>query len=457
MDKILVSPEELRSKAEKLRIHAATITRLLRNVDHEIHTLGSLIFEGERADQLRSRYYNQREKIFASPDLIMSFARSLDEAAKVFEQADKSNIKEPQTGKENHAIDLVIALSDALLSGGRGNLSAMLKNFGLSKSVYDIIKCGVPKQSTKFGQFLKYSKVIGFAGGTALDFWKSEDHSTDAFMTSWYKNAIEIPLAKVMLVNLAVQLTGEGIKFAEDKATPFITSDHEVQADLTFLNDQLAQTFTDLDLGHITKDLGAISWHTSPLYYTYQSTNNYINLLKTGFGADNTFWQAPSIGRAFDLFMEVNGDYVHDELQSYPNNLNLIWGDIKDLGGDVGTFALGAANFPEALIKNDLGYFMALSAKTVDLLPLSDDFTSTYQDVSKIIIDEISYIPSSSERAFAQWDLLLSGIKAGDVSSVYDSALDLWNFGFTSQVPGLSTDFLREIAEVVDHTMQRAL
>ena len=81
MTTILVGPEQLRAKAEQLRLSAATLSRLLKNVDQAVRGLNPALFEGQRADQVRRRYESQRQQILAAPELLLGYARALDSAA----------------------------------------------------------------------------------------------------------------------------------------------------------------------------------------------------------------------------------------------------------------------------------------------------------------------------------------------------------------------------------------
>jgi len=85
---ILVTPPELRSKAQQLRDHAKAILSAVESTDQQLATLNNDQFSGERADQLRSRYHSNRELLLAFDDKIIVFANQLDGAANSFEEAD---------------------------------------------------------------------------------------------------------------------------------------------------------------------------------------------------------------------------------------------------------------------------------------------------------------------------------------------------------------------------------
>lgn len=85
---ILITPPELRSKAQQLRDHAKAIFYAIENTDQQIATLNIDQFAGIRADTVRSRYQANRESLLVIDAKIVSFADQLELAANVFEKAD---------------------------------------------------------------------------------------------------------------------------------------------------------------------------------------------------------------------------------------------------------------------------------------------------------------------------------------------------------------------------------
>lgn len=86
---ILVKPPELRTKASDIRQHANTIQNCIDVVDQEVKVLGPSVFEGNSADRFRARYNRIRDRIYGFRPFLESFAKALEDAATVFEQADK--------------------------------------------------------------------------------------------------------------------------------------------------------------------------------------------------------------------------------------------------------------------------------------------------------------------------------------------------------------------------------
>jgi len=85
---ILITPPELRSKAQQLRDHAKAIFYAIENTDQQIATLNIDQFAGIRADTVRGRYQANRESLLVIDAKIVSFADQLEIAANVFEKAD---------------------------------------------------------------------------------------------------------------------------------------------------------------------------------------------------------------------------------------------------------------------------------------------------------------------------------------------------------------------------------
>ena len=89
MAEILVKPPELQAAALDLRKNAKDIQACIDTVDSAIQSLGPSVFEGERADTLRSRYSKLRDRFYSFEPLIDAFANDLDQAALRFIAADK--------------------------------------------------------------------------------------------------------------------------------------------------------------------------------------------------------------------------------------------------------------------------------------------------------------------------------------------------------------------------------
>jgi WXG100 family type VII secretion target len=90
MVEILVKPPELKAAANDLRAHAKRLQAAIDAVDADMRSLGPGVFEGERADALRTRYNKIRDKIYKFKPLIDHFAKDLDEAATTFTNADNA-------------------------------------------------------------------------------------------------------------------------------------------------------------------------------------------------------------------------------------------------------------------------------------------------------------------------------------------------------------------------------
>ena len=79
-------PETLRSKAGQLRTQAASVAVALDHVDQQMRDLNSSFSANRRADNLRCHYESQRKQLMDIPGLLTGFARSLEQAAEIFEQ-----------------------------------------------------------------------------------------------------------------------------------------------------------------------------------------------------------------------------------------------------------------------------------------------------------------------------------------------------------------------------------
>lgn len=89
MAEILVKPAELKQSSTDLHKNARDIQTAVDNVDSAIKALGPSRFEGVRADALRTRYQQLRDRIYSFKPLIDAFANDLDQAATRFEAADR--------------------------------------------------------------------------------------------------------------------------------------------------------------------------------------------------------------------------------------------------------------------------------------------------------------------------------------------------------------------------------
>ena len=89
MVQIQVKPQDLQSKAEQIRAHANRIQAAVDAVDADIKALGTSVFEGHRADELRTRYTQYRDYLTAFKPMAERFASELDLAAQKFIAADR--------------------------------------------------------------------------------------------------------------------------------------------------------------------------------------------------------------------------------------------------------------------------------------------------------------------------------------------------------------------------------
>ncbi|HQN44641.1 MAG TPA: WXG100 family type VII secretion target, partial [Anaerolineaceae bacterium] len=89
MAQILVTPEEMRNKAAALRDSASHIQSALDDTNSSILQLTISLFAGVRADALRQRYCAQSETLQRIKQTVVQFAESLEQAASVFEKADR--------------------------------------------------------------------------------------------------------------------------------------------------------------------------------------------------------------------------------------------------------------------------------------------------------------------------------------------------------------------------------
>lgn len=90
MSAILVTPPEIRSKAEQLLNHARAIQKSLEGSDQVIVPLSSELFSGWKADDFRRRYQTQRERLLQLHQMVTRLSSMLQEAANAFEKADQA-------------------------------------------------------------------------------------------------------------------------------------------------------------------------------------------------------------------------------------------------------------------------------------------------------------------------------------------------------------------------------
>ncbi len=88
---ILIRPPQLRSVAQALRERTQRLRTAFEATDQTIGALGEAQFAGSRAAGLRARYQTQRARVLGAANIVLAFANSLEQAATVFEQADKAS------------------------------------------------------------------------------------------------------------------------------------------------------------------------------------------------------------------------------------------------------------------------------------------------------------------------------------------------------------------------------
>lgn len=88
-DMVEIHPKTLRSTAIQLKNEAKRIQMSIDMVDSIIKALGPSVFEGNRADTLRSRYNQMRESLYSFKPFIERFSVELDDTATRFEIADR--------------------------------------------------------------------------------------------------------------------------------------------------------------------------------------------------------------------------------------------------------------------------------------------------------------------------------------------------------------------------------
>lgn len=88
MAEILVKPQDLDAKASQIRDHAQKIQAAIDAVDADINALGTSVFEGHRATEMRTRYTRYRDYLSAFKPMLERFAIELEMAAAKFRAAD---------------------------------------------------------------------------------------------------------------------------------------------------------------------------------------------------------------------------------------------------------------------------------------------------------------------------------------------------------------------------------
>ena len=88
MAQILVTPQDLESRAEQLRSHVQRIQAAIDAIDRDINSLNTSQFEGHRATELRTRYTRYRDYLYAFKPMTDRFSAELEMAAARFRAAD---------------------------------------------------------------------------------------------------------------------------------------------------------------------------------------------------------------------------------------------------------------------------------------------------------------------------------------------------------------------------------
>jgi len=100
---ILVHPVELRQTASQLRDSAKKIGQALQTIDSDIQSLKGDKFLGNRANVVQSHYQAKRDALQKAANLVTLFAKDLETAANVFEQADKGGSQPLTPGAPSQA------------------------------------------------------------------------------------------------------------------------------------------------------------------------------------------------------------------------------------------------------------------------------------------------------------------------------------------------------------------
>ena len=438
MPTILVGPEQLRAKAEQLRLSAATLSRLLKNVDQAVRGLNPALFEGQRADQVRRRYESQRQQILAAPELLLGYARALDSAATMFEQADmKPGSSNSSTGDLiPDVLTLINNLSKYIVSG-RMNLWEEVKRWGGDRNFYNQIKWIAPKHSTRLGMDLKrVAKSLPFiqlVTGTAIDFAESPEKNFHTFMIALDKNLIETAIdliCPVMFYNSVVQVFGDLATIGFDLTIPIITDDPAMQADLRAINTQLEQALDKIDLEHFTHDIGAIYYRISPIGSIAHTTENAYNYFVNGSDTSRTFWNEPNIQNGVAFY----NDFASNTYSPY---YNLIGEDARAIGQDLGNFADGITAMPVVLLKTFAGITLVYKTSEVEAMLLPDNLSAGLTSLSRDMLHEIAQFPTPADFLMNAQQVYTPGLQMGDLTGLYNASVDLWqpypqpDFGFS--------------------------
>lgn len=83
-----IHPPQLRTTSSQLRADAKKIQACIDEVDGIIKSLGSNVFEGNRAQNVRNRYARLRDSFYSFRPFIEKFGIELEETAVRFEKAD---------------------------------------------------------------------------------------------------------------------------------------------------------------------------------------------------------------------------------------------------------------------------------------------------------------------------------------------------------------------------------
>lgn len=450
MTQILIRPAECRSKAYELRRSAFRIRQAMLQVDRDMQIATHIHMEGERACQLYRRYQSQRQQMLHASDIIIQFAVLLEQAADAFQRADQSAL---QLWPPDLVIDFLKFVTRFLgnpktignlfevatelfekIASGRGDLWKTLHKWGLDKELYDTLKNFVPKGSTSLGKslkkFVKNIPVIEIVVGTGIDFWDSEKHNFDAFFTALGKNALETLISPFMLANTGVQIVGSLTTAGLETIIPVLTDDPLLRQDLQRLNEQVEKNLERIDLENLTKDIGGLVYHASPLYLPGQ-TADHVLLGVLGQDPDQKFWQEPSMQNAWDLFTHI----ATQSQQDRANHPNMMWNDAKDFVSHTGDFVVGLGDINDTLVKTGMGYGLALSTRVVDSMPLSPESQVEYAGLVGDTVFQISQLPPLHERKAEEIAADANRIFSGDLNAADDLLIDMWTFALP---PGFS-------------------
>jgi len=92
MSAILIQPQQLRANAQTLRQKAKLVNSALVGIENFIRELNSLVFAGNRATALHSRFTQIHDELVAASALLVKFAQELELTADMFEKADNGTV-----------------------------------------------------------------------------------------------------------------------------------------------------------------------------------------------------------------------------------------------------------------------------------------------------------------------------------------------------------------------------